>query len=208
MSQTNTAALYSNAPAKEAHAPNRVRVWDPFVRLFHWGLVAAVLTAFVTEDELLGLHTWVGYAALGLIAARLVWGFVGTPHARFADFVRGPRETIAYLKDLRLGRAARHLGHNPAGGAMVAALLVGLIATGITGMAVLGASEMAGPLAPYLQGLSPGTAHTLEDVHEVIAYLTLLLVPLHLLGVALASFQHKENLVRAMIDGYKRGEKA
>jgi cytochrome b len=183
-----------------------VRVWDPFVRLFHWGLGAAVLIAFLTEDELLGLHTWAGYTALTLIGARLVWGLIGPRHARWSDFVRGPRATLDYLRDALRGRAARHLGHNPAGGAMVVALLAGVGATAVSGMAVLGAGELAGPLAPYLQGLSSETAHGLEEVHEVIAYATLALIPLHLLGVALASLQHRENLVRGMIDGYKRGE--
>jgi len=183
-----------------------VRVWDPFVRLFHWGLGAAVLIAFLTEDELLGLHTWAGYTALTLIGARLVWGQIGPRHARWSDFVRGPRATLDYLRDALRGRAARHLGHNPAGGAMVVALLAGVGATAVSGMAVLGAGELAGPLAPYLQGLSSETAHGLEEVHEVIAYATLALIPLHLLGVALASLQHRENLVRGMIDGFKRGE--
>jgi cytochrome b len=186
----------------------RVRIWDPFVRLFHWGLVAAVLTAYFTEEDLLGLHTWVGYTVLALIGARLLWGLIGPYHARWTSFVRGPRVTLAYLSDTLRGQAARHLGHNPAGAAMVIALLTGLTATAFTGVAVLGAGEAAGPLAPYLQGLSPEAAHTLEEVHEWIANLTLLLVPLHLLGVALASLKHRENLVRAMIDGYKRGDQA
>lgn len=184
----------------------RVRVWDPLVRLFHWSLVAAVLIAFVTEDELLGLHLAAGYTVLALIGLRLVWGLVGPRHARWSDFVRGPRATLAYLMDALKGRAARHLGHNPAGAAMVLALLLGLTATALSGMAVLGASELSGPLAPYLRELSPWATHRLEEVHEVVANLTLLLIPLHLLGVAFASLQHRENLVRAMIDGTKRRE--
>lgn len=207
MTPTNASALGSVTEIETTSFPPRTRVWDPFVRLFHWGLVATVLIAFLTEDDLLGLHTWAGYMVLCLIAARLVWGLIGTRHARFSDFVRGPRVTLAYLRDAIHGRAARYLGHNPAGAVMVLALLVGLVATGISGMAVLGASEMAGPLAPWLQGLSPAAAHDLEEAHEWIANLTLLLIPLHLLGVALASLQHRENLVRAMIDGNKREQR-
>ena len=198
-------AGHGGSPPTLALPENRVRVWDPFVRFFHWGLTIAVLTAFVTEDDLLGPHTWAGYTVLVLIGARLVWGLVGPRHARWSDFVRGPRAILAYLGDVRRGRAARHLGHNPAGAAFVVAVLLGFTATAVTGMAVLGASEFAGPLAPLMQGVSSGTAHDLKDVHEFIAWATLCLIPLHLLGVALASLQHRENLVRGMIDGYKRG---
>lgn len=181
----------------------RVRVWDPLVRIFHWGLAGAVLIAFVTEDELLGLHTWAGYTVLGLIAVRVLWGLIGTPHARFADFVRGPRATLAYLRDILRGRPARYLGHNPAGAAMALALMLGFAATGVTGLMVLGAGEMAGPLAPWMSGLSSGAAHDLKEIHEALAWGTVFLVPLHLIGVAMASLTHKENLVRAMLDGYK-----
>jgi cytochrome b len=205
---TDSSQLSLNTVVPRADPGTRVRVWDAFVRLFHWGLVAAVLTAYFTEDDLLGLHTWAGYTVLGLIGARLLWGLVGSPHARWASFVRSPHTTLAYLSDALHGRAARYLGHNPAGGAMVVALLLGLTATAITGVAVLGAGEAAGPLAPYLQGISPEAAHDLEEVHEWIANLTMLLIPVHLIGVAFASRQHGENLVRAMIDGYKRGERA
>jgi cytochrome b len=166
-----------------------------------------VLIAFITEEDLLGLHVGAGYTVLGLIAFRLLWGLIGPRHARWTDFLRGPRATLAYLKDALRGRATRHLGHNPAGAAMVVALLLGLTATAVSGMAVLGASELSGPLAPYLQELSPPAARALEEFHEVVANLTLLLIPLHLLGVALASWQHRENLVRAMIDGFKRRDR-
>jgi cytochrome b len=206
MTQPTSIRLEAAPAATGSDRTQRVRVWDPLVRLFHWSLAAAVLIAFLTEDEQLGIHLIAGYTVLALIGIRLAWGLVGPRHARWADFVRGPRATLAYLMDALKGRAARHLGHNPAGAAMVVALLLGLTATAMSGMAVLGASELSGPLAPYLQGLSPQAAHGLEELHEVVANLTLLLVPLHLLGVALASWQHRENLVRAMIDGTKRRE--
>lgn len=177
------AAPRASTPA--ANVLEREVVWDPFVRIFHWVLGVAVLVAFLTEDDLLGLHTWAGYTVIGLIAARILWGVVGPRHARFSDFVRGPRATLAYLGDIRRGHPARYLGHNPAGAAMAVALMGGLIATALTGVVTLDNEGM-------------------KDVHEVIAYGTLCLVALHLLGVALASRQHDENLVRAMIDGRKR----
>jgi cytochrome b len=181
-------------------------VWDPFVRLFHWGLATAILVAFLTEDDLLALHTWAGYTVLALIGARLIWGVIGPRLARWWNFVRGPRATLAYLRTVLRGHPARYLGHNPAGAAMAVALITGFALTAITGMAVLGAGELAGPLAPLMQGWSSESAHALKEVHEFLAWATLSLVPLHLLGVALSSLQHRENLVRGMIDGYKRSE--
>lgn len=193
-------------PGATPPTADRVRVWDPFVRLFHWGLATAILVAFVTEDELLGLHTGAGYTVLILIGARLVWGVIGPRHVRWWDFVHGPRATLAYLRTVLQGHPARYLGHNPAGAAMAVALMTGFALTAILGMAVLGAGELAGPLAPLMQGWSSESAHALKEVHEFLAWTTLALVPLHLLGVAISSLQHRENLVRGMIDGYKRGE--
>ena len=184
--------------------PKLVRVWDPLVRMFHWGLAGSFAIAFLTEDDLLALHVWAGYLILGLIFIRVLWGFIGTRHARWSDFVKQPAEIFTYLKATIRSRAARYLGHNPAGGAMVVALMLSVTLTGLSGLAVYGAQELSGPMAPLLSGLSEGWAHALEDVHEVVANLTLLLVLLHLAGVALASLQHRENLVRAMITGLKR----
>lgn len=184
--------------------PKMVRVWDPLVRLFHWGLAGSFAIAFLTEDDLLALHVWAGYLILGLIFIRVLWGFVGTRHARWSDFVKQPTEIFTYLKATIRSRAARYLGHNPAGGAMVVALMLSVTLTGLSGLAVYGAQELSGPMAPLLSGLSEGWAHALEDIHEIVANLTLLLVLLHLAGVALASLQHRENLVRAMITGLKR----
>ncbi len=186
-------------------AAERVRVWDPFVRLFHWSLVSGFLVAYFTEDDFLSLHTWAGYAVLALICVRLVWGLIGPRYARWSDFVRGPRATLAYLSDAVHARAERHLGHNPAGGAMIVALLICVAATSVSGVALLGSEEMAGPLAGLLQGLPRAAGHWLKEAHEVLANLTVLLVVAHVAGVALGSLQHRENLVKSMFTGYKRG---
>jgi cytochrome b len=199
----NETILHSNDDLHEPK-PNMVRVWDPLVRLFHWSLAGSFTIAFVTEDDLLALHVWAGYLISGLILIRVLWGFVGPRHARWSDFVKEPAEIVAYLKAAVRSRAARYLGHNPAGGAMVVALMLSLTVTSLTGLAVYGAQELSGPMAPLLSGLSEGWAHALEDIHEVLANLTLLLVLLHVAGVAFASLEHRENLVRAMITGLKR----
>lgn len=106
------------APAiTQADSPERIRVWDPLVRIFHWALVGGFATAFIVEDGLLGVHVWAGYLVLSLIAVRLIWGLIGTRHARFSDFVRKPSDVLAYVRDALRLRAPRYLGHNPAGGA-------------------------------------------------------------------------------------------
>ncbi len=180
-----------------------VRVWDPLVRIFHWTLVASFAVAYLTEDDLLGPHVWAGYLVGGLILFRVVWGFVGTAHARFSDFVRPPREVIKYLKDVVAFRAQRYLGHNPAGGAMTIALLLSLATTVVTGIAAYGGGEMAGPLAGWLSGIGDESKEALEDIHELFANLTLALIIAHVAGVVLASLQHRESLVRAMFTGLK-----
>ena len=183
-----------------------VRVWDPLVRLFHWSLAIGFAVAFLTEDDLLALHVQAGYLILGLLLFRLVWGFVGPRHARWSDFVQEPAAIAAYLADAVRFRAGRHLGHNPAGGAMVVALMLSLVATSLSGLALYGGQELSGPLAFLVYWVPPAWSHALEDLHELLANLTLLLVVLHLAGVVLASLQHHENLVKSMITGYKRSE--
>ncbi|MCU0766967.1 MAG: cytochrome b/b6 domain-containing protein [Gammaproteobacteria bacterium] len=180
---------------------DQVKVWDPLVRALHWTLVGAFLAAFATGDEWLGVHVLAGYTVLGVVSARLVWGVVGTRHARFGDFVRGPRTVRDYLRDVLRGRARRYLGHNPAGGAMIVALLVGLTLTGVSGLLAYGASELAGPFAGTFR--DPWWAKPLESVHEVLANLTLILAGVHVAGVLASSLLHRENLVRAMVTGTK-----
>jgi len=170
--------------------PDSVKVWDPLVRLFHWSLVASFAVAWITGDEWKALHIWAGYAAAALIAFRVVWGLFGSRYARFTQFVRSPGTVAAYLKDLLAGREARYLGHNPAGGAMILALILSLSALCLTGWM-------------YTTDAFWGE-EWVEEAHGALANLLLVLVGLHLAGVALASLKHKENLVRAMVTGRKR----
>lgn len=185
-----------------------IRVWDPFVRVVHWALAATVLTAWMF-DEPLWMHTWLGYAAAMLVVVRILWGFVGPEHARFVNFVRGPRIVIGYLAGLIRFSSRRYLGHSPAGGAMIIALLVMIVVTTGTGMANLAAEQGEGPLASVIAKVEPQPGHRhpelfIREVHETAANITLALVVLHVCGVLLASFAHRENLVLAMITGRKR----
>jgi cytochrome b len=181
--------------------PAQVYVWDPFVRVFHWTLVLAFTFAYLTEDDLLSVHVWAGYVVGVLVVARVIWGFIGSPHARFSDFVYAPATALRYVRDLLLFRAERHLGHSPGGGAMVVVLLLFLAATVVTGLVVYGGDQQAGPLAGMF---TKDFGESFEEVHEVIANITLALIFAHIAAVILASFVHRENLVRAMVTGYKR----
>lgn len=207
---------------EDASEKGLVPVWDPLVRIGHWVLVAAFATAYFTEGEPQWLHTFAGYAIAVTVAARILWGFVGPRRARFADFVTGPGRVLGYLRDLLTGRAERHLGHSPAGGAMTVALLVALAVTALSGIATLAVEEGEGPLAGIVTSASlpawamddeddddggehgEGGGEAFGEIHEVAANATVLLILLHLAGVLWASRVHGENLVRAMIDGRKR----
>jgi cytochrome b len=178
-----------------------VYVWDPFVRVFHWTVVVAFTVAYLTEDDLLTVHVWAGYVVGALVAARIVWGFVGSLHARFSDFVYAPATAFSYVRELLRFRGARYLGHSPGGGYMVIILLIFLAATVATGLVVYGGDQQAGPLAGMF---TKDFSESFEEVHEVIANITLALIFFHVSAVVLASFVHHENLARAMVTGYKR----
>jgi cytochrome b len=206
-------------PQVNAGTSGKVRVWDPLVRAFHWSLVVVFAVAWLTADELQTVHEVAGYAVAALVALRLVWGVVGSRYARFAQFLKGPRETLAYLGDVSRGKERRYLGHNPAGAAMIVALLVTLSGTAFTGWLMKEPERMA--MLPDTGWIvSPAWADgdgeerdngergeaegPLKEVHETLANLMLLLVALHVGGVVLASFRHRENLARAMVTGDKR----
>lgn len=187
-----------------------VQVWDPFVRIAHWLVAAGVLFNWLTDDPL-WLHSWVGYIVAGLVLARVLWGFFGPQNARFLSFVRGPRAIVDDLAGLVRFSSTRHMGHTPAGGAMIVALLVMVAASAGSGMATLAAERGQGPLSSVIAKVErpPGERHpplVIKEVHEIISNVTIAFVVLHVLGVILASFIHRENLVRAMITGRKRAE--
>ena len=186
--------------------PTQIKVWDPVVRFFHWSLVSAFLIAYITEEELLIVHTWAGYLIVGLLVARIIWGFIGTHYARFSDFVHSPSTIIQFLKNTLALRAKRYLGHNPAGGAMVMLLIFSLLATTTSGILLLGAEEQAGPVAHWFTQAGGFWSKALEELHEFFANFTLLLVFIHIAGVIVESLIHKENLVSAMLNGFKSAD--
>ena len=195
-------------------------IWDPLVRIGHWTLVIAFFTAYLSGDDLFNIHKWAGYVVAGYVLVRIVWGLIGTRHARFTNFVRGPGAVLGYLRGLFTGNVKDYAGHNPAGGAMVVALLFSLLVTTGSGMALYAVEDNAGPLAGIVteETFAPmasafgeegehgrdeesGAEELLEGVHKAFVYITLALIGLHLAGVVASSLAHKQNLARAMVTG-------
>jgi cytochrome b len=175
-----------------SRAERRILVWDAPVRVFHWLMVASFVVAFATHEgeRWRLLHVTAGYTMAGLVAFRLLWGLVGTRHARFADFVRGPVAVAAYLKSLLQRRPEHHVGHNPAGALAVLGLLTLTVVSVASGWTIY--NDLGG--------------EWLEEMHELAGNLMLLLVLLHVLGVVISSRLHHENLVGAMVTGRKTGD--
>jgi cytochrome b len=160
-----------------------VYVWDPFVRIVHWTLVGAVGIAYLVTSG--PIHRWAGIAVGLLVAARLVWGFVGPHHARFADFLYPPSVMAGYVADLvRLKPQERRLGHSPGGGYVITGLLI-----------LLAAACLSGLIA---------TGETGARWHAGFAYAALILTVVHICGVLLRSYVYGENLIWAKFTGYKR----
>ena len=173
--------------------PNKTKilVWDTPVRVFHWLLVLSFAGAYLTaESERWRLvHVSLGYTMGGLVAFRILWGLLGTRYARFGSFVRGPASVLRYVRSLLSGQPEHHLGHNPAGAVAIVLLLlvsIGIVATGWASY-----NEVGGDW--------------LEELHEGAANFMLAVAGLHVAGVVVSSWLHRENLVRAMVTGQKEG---
>ncbi|MCW8932909.1 MAG: cytochrome b/b6 domain-containing protein [Gammaproteobacteria bacterium] len=184
----------------------QIKVWDPLVRFFHWSLVSAFFIAYVIDDDFLSIHIWSGYLIFGIISIRFLWGFIGTPYARFSNFIYKPATIIGFIKDTFNLRAKRYLGHNPAGGAMIITLMISLFLTVISGVILLGAEELAGPAALWFSQAGGFWSEPLEESHEFFANFTLFLILIHILGVIVESIIHKENLVSSMLSGFKKNK--
>lgn len=180
----------------------RIRVWDLPQRLFHWPLAALVFFAWATAEDkglLYALHTSAGYLVFLLVLFRIAWGFAGSTHARFADFLYGWRGIRAYFAGLIRLRPPRHIGHNPLGGWAVMLLLGLTLAVAVTG--ILGAAREPGSL---LEGLvSRAASRSFRELHEGLANFLIILAFIHVGAVLLDWALTRDNLVRAMIDGTK-----
>ncbi len=179
-----------HSPSASAAPAATVKVWDILVRLFHWSFAACFAGAWLTaeSERWRDVHVALGYTMLGLVAFRLAWGVVGPRHARFSSFVRGPAAIARYLRSLLAGRPEHHLGHNPAGAVAIVLLLALAAFAGASGWATY--NDLGG--------------HWLEETHEFLAGAMLAVVGVHLAGVAVASWLHRENLVAAMLTGRKK----
>lgn len=217
---------------------NQIRVWDFFVRVFHWSLVVFFVVAYATGDDKSSLHRYVGYAVMGLVAVRIFWGFVGTKHARFSDFMCSPVKALSYVKDLAVGKPTYYRGHNPAAAWMILFFLIGNLIICLSGYAAYATKELK-PTLGYATELSFITSahaddgeqeegededgekrHNAErdgneeeddaegdsvwgDIHEISAQCMLFLIFVHIMGVAVSSMRHNENLVKTMFTGKK-----
>lgn len=190
-SRVNPAAPTTDQSVAEQTRRRKILVWDAPVRVFHWLMVLCFAGAYLTaeSEQWRLLHVTLGYTMAGLVGFRIIWGLVGTRYARFSSFVRGPKTVARYLGNLLRGRPEHSTGHNPAGALAIIALLGLTIAVAFSGWVLY--NDLAGDW--------------MEELHEAAANIMLAVVGIHVAGVVMSSWLHKENLVRAMITGRKTG---
>ena len=200
-----------------------VKVWDFFIRVFHWTLVLSFTITYLSGDEENQLHIYFGYVIGFLVIFRVIWGLIGSKYARFSNFIHSPAKVISYLISLKSKAPIHYMGHNPAGGYMIIMLLFMLTVTTFTGLQAYGAKGH-GPLANNFVGIALITEayarrgrhgdddhrqrneeedEFWEEMHEASANVTVFLIIIHILGVIVSSIKHKENLVKSMITGEK-----
>lgn len=173
---------------------NPVVIWDLPTRLFHWllsaGFIAAAVIALAMGEHspLFPYHAIIGLTIAFLVALRIVWGIVGTRYARFGSFIFGPRAVVEYMKGAMIGGGKRHIGHNPGSAVAIFALLGLVLALAVTGFMMGQGNE------------------GIKEVHEILAWTTVGVVVVHVLGVAFHTIRHRENITASMIHGRKRAE--
>ena len=201
-------AVDQDASRPPAMSERSILVWDLPVRVFHWLLVMLVVVSFVTGElggTWMQVHLWSGYAILGLLLFRLVWGFIGGHHARFLSFVRGPNAVLHYARTLWDRSAPRHLGHNPLGGWSVLAMLFLLLFQVVTGLFANDDIFTQGPLYPWV---GKTISDWLTEIHEMNQGALLVLICVHVAAVLFYLVVKRENLIGPMVTGRKswRGE--
>lgn len=182
---------------------NKVAIWDAPTRVFHWLFALSFTIGMITEGDsrYLDVHVYAGYLFLGLLIFRLVWGFIGSYYSRFSSFSYSWENVVVYLKGLLQDKKERYIGHNPAGSWAIFSLLLISFLIAITGLIVFAGEEGHG----LLVGMVPFEIGVLSHgVHKVLAWSMLVLVSIHIFGVIVESSVHKENLLIAMINGYKK----
>jgi cytochrome b len=190
----------------QARGAARALVWDLPVRLMHWTLVLAVGGAWATQElegDWFKYHVWCGYVVLVVAATRVVWGVIGTRHARFTAFVRGPGAVLDYVRGLLQRRPVHHAGHNPLGALMVLALLAMLLAQAVTGLFANDQIVSTGPLFGYV---TSGTSDRLTTIHKQLFDVLLVAIVLHVCAALVYLFVKHDNLILPMITGRKPAE--
>jgi len=178
-----------------------VRVWDIPTRLFHWSVVVLLCVSWFSADQgYMRVHLVSGLTLLSLLLFRLAWGLVGSTTARFSNFLHPPRRVMGYLKGLAGGDRIFYAGHNPAGGLMVLALIVVLLAQVTTGLFANDGVRFSGPLALLV---SEETSSLITGIHGLIFDVILILVWCHMVAVGFYLLVKGDNLVWPMVTGKK-----
>ena len=167
---------------------NNIYVWDLFVRIFHWTLVVSIFLNYFYTESGEKPHEVIGYVAAGFVVARLIWGFVGSPYARFSKWFASPRTVYLYLKNYRTREV--YISHNPIAGWMMIFLMLCVLSLAVTGF-MMWTDAFFG-------------IEWVQDAHDWIADIMMGGVALHVLGALVESYHEKRNLVASMIHGYKR----
>lgn len=179
-----------NSTDAPARGRDTVRVWDPLVRIFHWTVVLGILLDYFVLTTGKSSHRYVGYGVAAALSVRVIWGFIGSRHARFSDFVTSPRTIVSHLATAMTPRGRRYVGHNPAGGAMILALMTLIALTCLTG---------------WMQGLDAfWGVEWVQQVHTLCSNLIIAMAAIHVFAAIMESVLHRENLILAMITGRKR----